>query len=494
MDEINILKWVVDPKVKISKTIQIQEGLLIDLIHEHRLVNRFLNRVAKKPQTWCSKNIKAILINRQILAQQKIQRQNNAINEILKKHSKDFIVIKGISLYLLSGNYESLNLSNYINIFCENIQLLKNTLINQGYKIRRKIKDNHIITLYKDDITFNIYRFLPITSYSNIDDMNTDDNGLLLGSKVNTVTNILTYNHLVNDLITTNKEGLDGLRYPNTTWSAFICCIEIFNKYIASGIRLFGNITLGELADLLLLTNRDDFNQSVFITLIKEFKASDAVIFSGYLLESFFEHNPFFFESMKHPRMSLFPYQLIGESGIWTILNSQDELIYNNIKSIEKKINFNKPSTLNEISINNNQNNGKLPISISTNCEKSVIIINLKIKKMREAHIHTVTIYFGKPFKWVFIDQKGFFPLHSKEIKFEYQNPDLSYVGEYTFKIFLPLETTHFKDEKYILGFIYINQKDYTNNKVETTFYPLKVDGCNEQHMNKSEKKYKIWD
>lgn len=500
MHEIEILKWIIGSKTCNTINIKgINEDWLVDLTHEHGLINRLLKKLVKYEPEWSSQGLKAKLLRRQMLAQSKTQNQINAIQEISNQLPDPLIVIQGISTYAITLDYQTIRIINNVNILYNDIYILKSTLLNKGYKIKPSLENEPII-MYKNDVVFNIYQSYPVLTYPKDLDLNRKE--LIFTTNIHKINYYLGYNDLIKNCTYSKVTELKDILFPNEKMAVLLLCIDVFNRYISAGMQSLGSVILGDLADLITLINQRNFNKKVFIKLVEKYNAQTTKYFVQHLFINFIGYNPLsskkeFIDIKKIP----FPQRLLDESGIWKIPNTTDELIYRdryyNLKKNglysrylcgikEGKRLYSLDERLLYVSYSLQKDNkiiqypNKLQPLLLIDWKKGGLLFRIKELHLWNSSHSILTIDFGKKLKWAY-DGLNLISLNNPKWK---HNSNISRdKSGFSFQVFIPWQVVSHKDRNSIYGYISLIRKE-TNNSQNMSSILLPINIIN-QTMNK---------
>ncbi|WP_427052430.1 hypothetical protein [Paenibacillus sp. TC-CSREp1] len=312
---------------------------------------------------------------------------------VLKELSENFksrgfidlpIVIKGASVFGITGDLRTLKRSNDIDIIYSDLPLLESVLTEMGFeKDEMNTPSKHEYSLMvRGDILIDIHKCIPILKYSEgiiekaVKAKRTGSN-ILFESFTQMQEYTVEYSELRHNSFKSSS-NLD-MDVPEIHYQILILCAEIFRDYVKSQSHFSSGIVMADLLDVMELVGNPTFQMSKFKT-ITSGERSLSVSFVAYLLKEIFNNDlldSFIDEQMRYPKFLFWngtmylpteSYEYIHSdpSDITRLLHSETFNLFENTKIINPKhSSYNSHGISNVKRVHLEKHNGLLNIRIT---------------------------------------------------------------------------------------------------------------------------------
>jgi hypothetical protein len=325
MDIADLLRWAAGAPVRLDcpenvtderllPLLGIDLGDLTDLLHAHRLVQRFLHRAHGEQPSWCPCSLLAGLARADQQLQALHQRQLQAVRELtaaLGNSAQPPILIKGFSTYALSGDRRALRFSEDLDVVCPEPEHAWQTLRRLGYA-GEEIGHHEYAKVWRDEITIEIHQSFPICAYP--EPVSVGDAFVPAehaGCWLQPAASPILFDNTDHEPIHRHRHH-HGLRYPDllacsthgvtmdtadvvvpdATMAAFLNCAHQFRHFVEPPFRRPVPIRLATVSEVRELLHHPQFHKARFARLVEKFGAQDAVDFTLYLVREYFGEEP----------------------------------------------------------------------------------------------------------------------------------------------------------------------------------------------------------
>ncbi len=291
----------------------------IVLLNEHKLIIRFYKKVELVKPSWINlkqKFIIKLLYNTQNGNISKKQLAMTELSEHAKKKNIEYVIVKGLTSYFITGDVNNQRDSNDIDILCKNHHDLINLLLDLGYtKVEKKYSDHEIVSMLRNDVEFDIHSYIPLFRYhpginENVVSIKNTSRTWFFSEREENYSSKIDFNDI-------HPYVHNGINFPDISMHTLIICINAFRNYVNGSYHPTSGIYLSDLFEIKSLVNHSDFNFVTLHKLIKKYSAEDAVSFMSVLLQHIF--NISLIENEKE--LCRFPYKLSG-LGVWALPKS----------------------------------------------------------------------------------------------------------------------------------------------------------------------------
>lgn len=294
-----ILKWAAGGVENINPKVRYDESYLVNLIDLHSLTAKFLSRIKKEKAEWVTSKLIQKLKKLDISTQLAINKNIKALKELDNKlpNGKKIILIKGLSVFLLSNKPETLRHGD-MDILSNDSNTTIKTLLNLGYKLTKAPFMHEIGEYSKNAVEFDIHNHFPVYAYSSSIKKTDFAKSIKPNSKIQNlgfVSKNIYYNDLYPDSIECAKIGLKNIKVVDPNLLAIIICGHSFMNFtnmwsISHRKKVY--VRLGEISDLYFLTKHPEFDVDKFLNYCKKLNAWDSVNWVANMLMSLFGKNP----------------------------------------------------------------------------------------------------------------------------------------------------------------------------------------------------------
>lgn len=322
---LDILRWAagadVDPASALKDT---GRDALLALLARHQLSERFLERLTRERPPWGSTGLRVGLWTWCRQSHTRIyERQLAAIREIAQRlpaGSPPLIVVKGFSTFALTEDRRTLGYSADMDIFFNDLELLRRTLLGLGYGCEMR-KGHEFAALWRGDIVIELHHHFPVFSYPEdvpaADLVPAQNPGRWTQRFTGRPPTEIRYEDLLAQAYT-DAFGVSGVAVADPAMAVLILCAHEFREYIHAPARFTGG-KFGVWANIADLVKHPGFRPCAFLRLVDQFEGRDTMRFAGALLERLLGENPLPMGASESSVASCCP-QMIARLGGWADL------------------------------------------------------------------------------------------------------------------------------------------------------------------------------
>ncbi|MFE6075210.1 hypothetical protein ACFVQB_12110 [Paenibacillus sp. NPDC057886] len=294
------------------------------------------------------------------------------------------IVIKGASIYGITGDLRTIKRSNDIDIIYSDFILLESVLTEMGFEkdeMNETSKHEHSL-MVRGDILIDIHKYIPILKYSE-----SIINKAMKAKRTESTILFESFTKMEEysvDYVELGRHSFSdysnlGLRVPAINYQVLILCAEIFRDYVNSQSHFSSGIIIADLLDVMELIRHPTFQMSQFITITNgERRLSVSFVahllkelFNNYLLESFIDEQIcypkfLFWNGTMYLPTDSHEYIYSDPSDITRLLRSETFNLFENKRTIiPNKFNYNSHGISNVKLVHLEKDNGLLNIKIT---------------------------------------------------------------------------------------------------------------------------------
>ena len=287
-----ILKWAAGSPADVSDIGDVDEDRLLALVSEHRLAPRLLHRLRRDKPAWGRRSLMTRAWGQCQRAGEQMRRHAAALREItdacVGEGQPPPILVKGFSLYALTGETEHLRYSADMDLFGEDPARLAAILRVLGYVDVAGVEPAHheYAVMERGPVLIEIHSYLPIQSYPPQVTPDTHIPEQHPGVWRQTPAEWRNIQLVDRDLRDYMTEGLApeaaGLTILNPTAMSFVLCAHAFRNVIEGR-----GPKLSEIADVHALTQHHDFDCAHFVEMQERFGGYDVVQVTAFLEEAY---------------------------------------------------------------------------------------------------------------------------------------------------------------------------------------------------------------
>lgn len=298
MVDIAILKWAAGvacaPAVSSAQNDAKQSfgdnRSLADLLNAHRLDARFAARCRKENPTWCDSGTLAAATSRAELAREHIRVQCEAVRELMSQlpTERPVIVLKGASVYALTGDPDCAHHSGDIDLLCDDTAAVRTALAGLGYRpvsvdmmVRGDLAIETRNTFAFHDYPTDLHRNWVSSGHGRL--FESDRNEECPGS--------LAYDDVAPRCVHGATTETCDLFFPDPVTTALILCGHIAFDYARGAYYTAPVVRLGELADVRDLTRVPGFDRARFLEMAARHGAERNAALVGRMIASFLDQN-----------------------------------------------------------------------------------------------------------------------------------------------------------------------------------------------------------
>lgn len=270
---------------------------LLSLAYEHRLIPRLLYLLRRMQPAWSSPALLAALQAENARAVVLHQRRIQALREIttawehrMGPSAEPLIVVKGFSVFALTGDARHLRLSGDLDLFAPDPEALWQVLTDLGYHgTRHGGKFTEYANLRRAEVAIEIHRFFAVYAYPEglaAADLTPERNPGVWRQQFGPIRR-RTLDHAALRLRARQSEVelCRGLHVPEAALTALLLCAHEFGETLHSPFEIAVPVRLGIVADLLDLMRRPCFDAGRFHHLAAEYGAEDALRCMGAFIQ-----------------------------------------------------------------------------------------------------------------------------------------------------------------------------------------------------------------
>lgn len=285
-----ILKWAAGSPADVSDIGGVDEDRLLSLVADHHLERRLLDRLRRDKPTWGRRSLLTRTWGQCQRAGDQMRRHTAALREITdactEANLPPPIIIKGFSLYALTGDSGHLRYSADMDLFGEDPDQLTDTLRSLGYADMAVVSlapHEHAI-VGRTGVKVEVHSHFPVQSYpasiTPSDYIPERHPGLWWQPEYqNSLPHTeITYQDLMNAAARGAAPEADGLMTLTPPMMVLILCAHMFRNII-EGRRP----RLCELADIRDLVQHPAFDSRRFLGIVEKFRGRDAVRMTNHL-------------------------------------------------------------------------------------------------------------------------------------------------------------------------------------------------------------------
>lgn len=277
---------------------------LVELLREHRLTQRFLLRASHEQPAWCGPQLLLHLAKESEQTRLRLQKQIDALNEIAAVlraseggDSSSLILIKGYSLFALSGQMHHQRHAGDLDVLAADAELLWSVLGDLGFE-RKRHYTHEFGKAKRGEVVVDVHNFYPVPSYPHRPSQNEEGSNAALAASFTVLphcqSTVLSYKELRRYCVTGRGAGAQTILVPQSAALAFILVAHLFRNYVERPHFNSPNlgVRLGELTDVVELFHHSDFDGTLFSSLVQQHQAHDAFAFVSLMAR---EHLGFLF-------------------------------------------------------------------------------------------------------------------------------------------------------------------------------------------------------
>lgn len=275
--------------------------MLLKLISFHRLEARISNTrlpIILHNQTLDPHFAASLMMEKRKTAL-RFEEQRGVIREIAdafraKGMERMPIVIKGSSVFGLTGNPNHIRRSADIDLIYSDPEVLEAVLTDIGFtRDANYWSDSHeYCHMTRDHIIIDIHKYMPIIDYSAEINKKAEhaiarDSRIFFESSTNLVREELLYSHIVDSAQAC--EALGGMLVPDIHNQILIISAHIFKNFVHSAFRIPSEVKLAELLDIVDLMYHPLFHGEYMKTIAIQNQRLTCISFAGFLLKALFD-------------------------------------------------------------------------------------------------------------------------------------------------------------------------------------------------------------
>ncbi|HEX8454320.1 MAG TPA: nucleotidyltransferase family protein [Longimicrobium sp.] len=323
------------------------------LMKRFRLLFRFLRRAEEERPSWCTDALLTRIRRDQERARQKMASNLEAVREIAAVASpaeRPPIVIKGHTIYALTGDESHLSMGADMDVFCSDEEQLWEVLTaagfegdksqwravwrcprpeDRGYTGAATAKPHEFASLSRDSTQIDIHSYYPVLSYpagvAAADLVPSRNPGRWEQRFPALDAREILYDDLLENSTRGVAPGTLDLVIPDPNMAVVILCAHEFRTSIHPPAHFDTVIRPVTLANILDLTRHPLFDPARFQGLVERFAAHDSVRLAASLLRHFLGVNPFPVEAGLDPAVGV--PRLITWYGGWAASGPVEELL-----------------------------------------------------------------------------------------------------------------------------------------------------------------------
>ena len=329
---LDALRWAAGASEDLHTAPDVDEAELLGLVAGHNLFSRLHRRLQAERPRWASRTLTIQAWNLFRYARQRTGAHIAALHEITQAYrgagGTAILPIKGLSLYALTGEDDSLRVSGDIDLYADDLDGLWAAMTGLGYHTdedERGEDNSHFAVMSRGDIQVELHRTFPVWAYpaglTDADLQPAHNPGVWVQPFPDLRENNLRHADMAAHAVAGLAPGTESLRVPDSTLAAFLLCTHAFRHYVEGHALPAPIVRLGEVADIRGLFRHPRFDIGKFQSLVDKFGGHDAVAFARYVVRVFLQD-----ELGEWPGPDEFPMQLTRWSG-WATLHTPDELL-----------------------------------------------------------------------------------------------------------------------------------------------------------------------
>lgn len=335
---LQILKWSAGAGEDVAGIEDIAPERLLDSLAAHNLISRFYRRCQQEKPHWYVRTLSIPAYAKARAIESRTRHQIAMVREISEALPPDalpLIVIKGPSVFAMTGERRHLRFSGDLDLLCPDSQCLWDTLVELGYWGEKgdaadetKSSAHEFGVLTRGGTTIEIHNHFPVARYP--DEVRQADLMPMRHPKrwVQGLPPFLQSQISFDLLAAHSTEGVGPesrhLRVPDPAASILILCAHEFRNFLHSPFTGM-TVRLSALADVYDLARNPRFNVGCFLTLMAETGAEDSVCFVASLLHAYFGHQPLPVVAAPFQGRN-FP-QSLSYSGGWASLTEPSDIL-----------------------------------------------------------------------------------------------------------------------------------------------------------------------
>lgn len=283
-----LLKWAAGGPDDVSDIGDVDAGRLLRHVAEHRLACRFLRRLRRDRPAWGRRSLLTETWGRCQHATARMRRHAAALQEITRACADTGappILVKGFSLYALTGDPDDIRDSADMDLFHPDPARLKDVLLALGYADAPGVITAHheYAVMARAGVLIEIHNYLPVQTY--FPHVTPDacvpetHPGLWRQPPYRWPDcTALTDADLRQDVTRGAAPEADGLTLPSPAMMALVLCAHAFRNVIEAR-----RPKLSEIADLPFLTRHPQFDARRFLELAEQYGGRNAVHVTAHL-------------------------------------------------------------------------------------------------------------------------------------------------------------------------------------------------------------------
>jgi hypothetical protein len=256
---------------------------LTTLLQEHRLTQRFLHRVTYEQPAWCGPELIKYLTRENEQTQSRLSKQIGTLNEVIValqtaegNAMASLVLIKGYSLFALTGQPQHQRYAGDLDVFVEDAELLWQVLHHLGFEGKRHYT-YEFGKARRNDVVVDVHNFYPVPSYPTPREHRGKLPATFTESSHCQVT-ALPYSEVRKYSVPGRTALTQSVLIPQPSMMALVLTAHSFRNYVQRPHYNSANlgIRLGELSDIVELYHHPDFDKSLFAQLTQRYQAQDA--------------------------------------------------------------------------------------------------------------------------------------------------------------------------------------------------------------------------
>lgn len=285
-----VLKWAAGSPADVSDISDLGEDRLLFLVAEHRLAQRLLDRLRRDKPAWGRRSLMTRTWGQCQGAGEQMRRHAAALREITQAcaqaHQPLPIIVKGFSLYALTGDSGHLRYSADMDLFGADPDLLTAMLRAMGYADVAVVSlgpHEHAV-MERDGVLIEVHSHFPVQSHPAsiipADYIPEQHPGIWWQPEYQ---NSLPHTEITHhDLMNVTTRGAapeaDGLVTLTPPMMVLISCAHMFRNIIEGR-----QLRLCDLSDVRDLVQHSAFDARQFLEVVEKFKGEDAVRMTNHL-------------------------------------------------------------------------------------------------------------------------------------------------------------------------------------------------------------------
>lgn len=295
----SILKWVAGSNDLLPNDLDFDTATLLKLVSAHNLSGRFMKRMSENKATWITTELADGIEGQYLETSHQVARNIGAFGDLRCQLSKGtrIILIKGISIYVLSGQKEAMRAGD-IDLLSDSPNHVAQTLLNMGYNQTRVPFMHELGEYTKGGTEFDIHEYFPVYGYTTEltkSDLVPAHHMGIWEQSFHFHHSRITFGDLEKKAHWGQQSDTSSVLVPDPNLLAIILCAHAFMNYTnmwSISHREKAYVRLAEITDLFTLAAHSSFSPEQFLFYVDRYNAIDAVEWAASIAVSIFGKNP----------------------------------------------------------------------------------------------------------------------------------------------------------------------------------------------------------